>query len=212
MNQDSNAQRHKPHSLSSVQELIGVTQSFPKRYLMIGSGARLQFANPKQAVNDVINYLNAQGNQATLIIFGGDTADRDNPDLGYLVQQVKAKLIDTVKVLSVQSWSDYCPFVDYVFHYPRTFCERSNKELWGGVQNGRPIAATHYYLNHRIQTLLNTLICIGGGEIARQELAYVIEQDLLKHHYIRAEVRHHRDMGIYGPTDGWYNTLEHTSH
>ena len=211
MNQGSNSQRYTIHHLSSVQELIGVTQQFPQRYLLIGSGARLQFADPVQAVNDVIAYLNSQGSQPTLIIFGGDTADINHPDLGYLVQQVKAKLIDRVKVLSVQSWSEYCPFVDYVFQCPRSFCERSNKELWGGVQQGTPIAASRYYLNDHLQKLLNTLICIGGGEIAKQELAYVIEQGVLNHFYIRAEVKHHREMSLYGPAYDWYDTLKSMS-
>lgn len=208
---DNNLKPNQVNYLETLEDLLQIFQQFPRRYLFIGSGAKLQFAEPQQAINEVIDYLNPQKNEPILIIFGGDTADNQRPDLGYLVQQVKAQLRATVQVLSVQSWPEYCPFVDYIFKYPRTFCKKSKRELWGGLQNGVPVAATHYYLNDLVQKMLTALICVGGGEIAKQELAYVIQQGTLKYHYIRAEVRHHRTASLYGPAYDWYSKLEPSS-
>ena len=208
MNQEKTIQQNRVTYLTHIEDLLELTQLFPNRYVLIGSGARLQFTNPQQAIDEVLTYLNEVANGPILIIFGGDTANADRPDLGYLVQQVKAVFHKTVKVLSVQSWSDSCPFVDYVFKYPRSFCENSKRELWGGVQKGSPVAATRYYLHHKVQQQLTALICIGGGEIAKQELAHAIDQGILKCHYIKAEVRHYRELSLYGPTYDWYNSLD----
>ena len=185
--------------------LINLLHSFPKRYLLIGSGVRLQYAKPERAIKDTLNTLRADSKERTLIIFGGDTANSLKPDLGYLVQQVKEQADDVIKVLSVQSWPERCDFVDYVFRYPREFRDESrSRELWGGTLDGLPVAATRHYLSPDVQMLLNAVICIGGGVIAKQELSYALQQGQVEHHYIRAEVRHDRDLGIYGPTDEWY--------
>ena len=151
---DENLKPNQVKYLKTLEEILRTLQQFPRRYLFIGSGTKLQFAEPQQAINEVINYLNPKESEPILIIFGGDKADSKRPDLGYLVQQVKAQLRATVQVLSVQSWPEYCPFVDYIFKYPRTFCEKSKRELWGGLQNGAPVAATHYYLNNLVQKCL----------------------------------------------------------
>ena len=208
MSQERNIQQNRVKDLTHFEDFLELTRRFPQSYLLIGSGARLQFANPKQAIEDVITQLGELASRPTLIIFGGDTAHVDQPDLGYLVQQLKIRFHDTVTVVSVQSWSNCCPFVDYVFKYPRAFCEKSKRELWGGVQNGLPVAATRYYLHHTVQHALTALICIGGGKIAKQELAYTIGQGILQFHYIRTEVRHHRELSLYGPAYDWYITLQ----
>ena len=204
MNLENNLPKHQVTHLTQIDELLELVQSFPKRYVFIGSGARLQFANPQHAIDAVLTYLGESIHQPTLILFGGDTANVDQPDLGYLVQHIKETFPNTVQVVSVQSWSEFCPFVEYVFKYPRTFCKVSKRELWGGVQDGLPVAATQYYLHHTLQHALTALVCVGGGEIARQEFAYVIDQGILKYHYIKTEVRHDREVSLYGPTYDWY--------
>ncbi len=193
-----------PIYIDDQQQLLHALSRFPKRYLLIGSGAGLQYADPEQAIRDVITYIQADDDRDVLIIFGGDTADQNNPDLGYLVQQLKIKLRGRGRVLSVQSWPEHCSFVDYIYQYPREWSDdRMSRELWGGVIDHSPVAATRYYLSQEMQAALSAVICIGGGQIAQQELSYALKCGL-KHHYIRAEARHKRDSSLYGPTDDWY--------
>lgn len=85
MSQKNNILQRRVKYLIHFEELLEFTRRFPKSYLFIGSGARLQFANPKQVIDDVITHLSELANIPTLIIFGGDTANVDQPDLGYLV-------------------------------------------------------------------------------------------------------------------------------
>jgi hypothetical protein len=148
---------------------------------------------------------------SALIIFGGDSADEERPDLGYLVRCVKRDLNGIVKVLSVQSWPEPCPFADYIFTYPRAWSDGPKpKELWGGTVGGVPVAATRYYLSAEMQAILSAVICIGGGEISKRELMYAVEQGVVQHHYIRAEVRYSKGLDRYGPAYQWYT--EHVIH
>ena len=69
---------------------------------------------------------------------------------------------------------------------------------------GVPVAATRYYLSAEMQATLSAVICVGGGEIAKRELMYVVEHGVVQHHYIRAEVRYPEGQDRYGPADQWY--------
>ena len=145
-----------------------MAKTFARRHLLIGSGAGLQYHDPTKAIQDTLTHL--QGNEdPVLFIFGGDTADAENPDLGYLVQEVKARSSFACKVLSVQSWKEVDPFIDFVLMYEREF-SKDGKEYWGGLVNGKPVAATRFYLSKEMQQLLTSVICIGGGSISSKHL------------------------------------------
>jgi hypothetical protein len=194
----------------SDSDALELAKSFPRSHLLIGSGAGLQYHNPGQAIDDTLSHL--ASDEPALLIFGGDTADAENPDLGYLVQEVKARSGFACKVLSVQSWPEVDAFVDYVLTCERDFSEDGEIEYWGGLVDGKPVAATRSYLSREMQIVLSSVICIGGGNIAKQELSYSIQCGV-KHHYIRAEVRKKREgSNPYGPTDDWYqNHANHTN-
>ena len=197
--------------LDNIQTLASVAQQHSRIYLLIGFGAGLQYANPKQAISDVVSFIQAEGHHgSTLLIFGGDHADPVQPDVGYIAQQVKQSLIkhdQPTQVASVQSWPEVDAFVDYVFPCPRAFNDDiPPRELWGGVFKGQPVAATQCYLSAELRALLSAVICVGGGEIARQELAYALERGVARHIYIKAQARRPREGLIYGPVDSWYQT------
>ena len=192
------------------QAIPRLLRKFSKRYLLIGSGPRLQYADPERAVTAVLDVLRDATLERTLLIFGGDSADETRPDLGYLMLRVKSALAGKAEVLSLQSWPALCPFADYTFIYPREWSQcHPPKELWGGTLDGEPVAATRYYLSAEVRSLLNMVLCIGGGEIAKQELAYALSQRDVPHRYIKAEARYPRGESCYGPAHDWYLSRTH---
>ena len=108
----------------------------------------------------------------------------------------------------MQSWPEVDSFVDFVLTCERDFSEDGSVEYWGGLVDGKPVAATKYYLSREMMqdVPLTSVICIGGGNIAKQELEYSIQCGV-RHHYIRAEARKKREgSNPYGPTDDWYQS------
>ena len=197
----------EPNYLSDHEAILRLARRFPKRYLLLGSGPRLQYADPERAIAETLALLRGADTERLLLIFGGDSADAARPDLGHLMQRVKATLGERAELLSLQSWSEPCPFAEHIFIYPREFSDgAAPRELWGGTVDGAPVAATRYYLSPELQELLSAVLCIGGGEIAKQELRYAIEQGRVRHHYLSAAARYPRGGDPYGPAHAWYVT------
>ena len=182
-----------PIRIPDQQALLNLVQRSSKSYLLIGSGPRLQYADPEKAIRETVHLLKRDDREESLILFGGDHADDMNPDLGYLVRGVKRILSPKVRIVSVQSWEEYDPFIDYIYYYPQTFTDKTmNKEIWGGVIGGEPVAATAHYLSLKMQTSLSGVVCIGGGRIAQQEFAYALNVGLTESHYIEAAPKYPR--------------------
>ena len=197
----------------SERDLVELAETFPSTFLLIGSGAGLQYANPAKAIDEAASLLkrieedkdHRDGDARCLFVFGGDTADPKNPDLGYLVQQLKRHHAEEGSaVCSVQSWPEVDTHVDFVLKYDREYV--GDKEYWGGVVDGNPVAATRHYLSEDMQRLLTAVVCVGGGNIAKQELQLAIAKGI-DYHYIRAEVRNKREgSNPFGPTDDFINS------
>ena len=194
--------------------------------LLLGFGARAGYGDLPGAYADVRARLahvfanvapelsiTPKPSRDWLLVFGGDTAIESKPDLGMLVKRLRSTTAPwpaplgarsewsvAPTVLAVQCWEEVDDHIDFVYVYPSDWHE--GRQLWGGVVDGRPRAATAVYLGPEITPRLTAVIAAGGGGIAAQELRYAATLSGVPVHYVRAQARDVTAYnGLYGPLD-----------
>ncbi|EFJ40241.1 hypothetical protein VOLCADRAFT_100028 [Volvox carteri f. nagariensis] len=87
-------------------------------------------------------------------------------------------------------------------------CSGRGPQLWGGIINGRPVGPSQFYLNDEMlgtslrPRLLTSVLAVGGGPIAVQELDYAAKRNV-PWTYIRCRGRNVTPGNEYGPVDDW---------
>lgn len=171
----------------------------------VGHGASGLFQEPARAVAETLEVLRPDVEAAegpVLVMFGGDPARDERPDLGVLVRDVKLALHPHVRVLAVQYWPEVDDHVDYLLQFQQA--ERDFKPdgrpFYGGTgDDGRPVAASRFYIGDAMLPLLDRVVCVGGGPISLAEFRYAVSKGV-PHTYIRARSVHRG----WGPVDEWW--------
>jgi len=218
----------------SEDSAVAFARTFDKVYLVIGHGASGLFHDPEKALSDTMRILEADlgpssshggdggGAGETLVMFGGDPARDEAPDLGWLIREVRSKLGGRgVRCMAVQYWEETQPWVDHLllFKQQEQDFKPDGRPFYGGCNAaGEAVAATRFYLDPAMQELMTALICVGGGPISLSEYQLAIDEErggvkVQRHHYIPARSKRIRQgtTNPYGPVDDWLNALS-TSH
>ena len=193
-------------------DLAAFAGGFGRRFLVVGHGASGLFQEPARAVADTLEVLRPDIEAAegpVLVMFGGDPARDARPDLGVLVRDVKLALHPHVRVLAVQYWPEVDDHVDYLLQFQQA--ERDFKPdrrpFYGGTaDDGRPVAASRFYLGDDVLPLLDRVVCVGGGPISLAEFRYAVSKGV-PHTYIRARSVHRG----WGPVDEWWGNSTSSS-
>ena len=159
-----------------------LTSIFKARYtqvtLFLGYGIDVQYASPITALAAAAPYLDriqARANGGRwLAVWGGDPPDASNPSLGYLMQLIKQRYnADLAAVISDGRPNALC---DWCFFDPDPEVTPDGQTtVYGGVSaSGDLQGGSRYYLGAPFATtgILKSIVVMGGGSIALQELQY----------------------------------------
>lgn len=156
-------------------------------YLFFGHGSKGQFkdiSEMERATEELVQELNEKhGKGQWLLVFGGDPANAEKPDIGYLVQRVKENHSE-VPILAVQA-DEYKKYgvgdhVDFVYYYP-TQRDANGDILYGGFNKstGELYGSSRFYLGKTfLQSGLSGVVTFGGGNIAKEEVNYGLRNGL----------------------------------
>ena len=105
-------------------------------------------------------------------MWGGDQADPSNPSLGFIMQLIKQRYnADLAAVISDGLPNALC---DWCFFDPDPQVSPDDQTVYGGVSpSGELQGGSRYYLGEPFATdVLKSIVAMGGGRIAEQELQY----------------------------------------
>ena len=143
----------------------------PKKvYMMIGNGTKNQFRDMrkvKKYLREIIKLIPQQ----SVFLYFGDSANKKNPDVGYLFELLH-KLRPDVEIVMIQikkakSWG-VPQFVDKVYWHG----DFSKACAWGGIHKGKPCSNTKKWvnLNKRLPNGISMIFVFGGGPITLDEM------------------------------------------
>lgn len=203
-----------------------IQERFPGgAYLFVGHGSSGQFKDTEKALENLAKITSAISARSKgkkwVAVYGGDDSNPEKPDIGFLMQ--KLKVLHKVPLMAIQAekvltdWGGVGKHIDSVFYYPTDSVEitdsdgkKKQKVLWGGIENGRPVGATKYYLSTDLTTppsLLKGMIVFGGGTIAADEVSLALESGVQVTYY-RSEIKNQsNETGRYGIVDNLLKPL-----
>ena len=169
--------------------------------VIVGHGSRNQYKDVNKAKADLEDRLG----DVDLIVWGGDEPDSpdspESPGVGQLVKLIASEN-ENVCVCAVarKGWADWLSpqspqnsWVTHVLTY--------EADSWGGVSTGgEAVGGTAFYCDKACVT--GKLFAVGGGEIAKQEVAYC-RREGWHVEYVRAECA---SGGGYGEVDGLFDS------
>jgi len=203
------------HKLMTNEGVVDLLKGSSEAHLFLGFGARAQYKDVNSLFLSMGPFLAALNSRATaagkpwVAVFGGDTALPSSPDLGMLMKLIKEHCQERVKLLAMQCWPEVDVHVDHVLYYEEEKGPDGGT-LWGGVSaSGAPVGGTKFYMQAPIVTHINSIIAIGGGAIATQELEFAMRSlPSMPIWYLQAESR---NPGVFtdqcGPVNQWYSKL-----
>ena len=160
-------------AVSNLDKVAGL------KVLVLGNGPGRQYADPdlavKAAAEALKGFVNKQNrdDKTLILIFGGDTAVREKPDIGIIIKGLKESphLLTgwNLRLLSVQSWKEVQSHVDMVRYYPE-------EGHYGGFdkETGSPVGGTAVYLGPSwLKHTAAVLAVDPRGRVGLAELAYV---------------------------------------
>ena len=201
-------------SLSELNTFIP-DKGYKGAFLFLGHGSKGQFNDVNEmerAVDQVVGEFNIEyGIGKWLLVFGGDPAKVEKPDIGYLVKRVKEKYPE-VPILAVQA-DEYKKWgvgghVDYVYYYP-TQKNAQGSIVYGGYDEatGELLGSSKFYLSQAfIKSGLKGIVSFGGGDIARDEVKYALKNGLNVIAYHIAPRFEPASGEKFGILDGWLDT------
>ena len=165
-------------SVKNFSELSGILSKLEISgvYLFIGNGAKLQYGNMEQVRSSLkpvlTNISNLHGgNRGWMAVYGGDTYDPANPDLGSCMQYVKSQF--SPYLLSVQGWPEVDNFVDFVLQYEEKRDQKGQIVYGGVLEDNTLLGGTSVYLGEDFRSILSGVVNISArGRIGTRELDY----------------------------------------
>lgn len=206
-NPDAKKSHLKQTFLSHPEEVVSFISKHSHAVLFVGFGKHLQYKDPEEFQQKLDRYaenLNSRyGRGRWIAIYGGDQFDLERPDIAHAMMYLHQA--HHVKILSISNdiIADK-PIPEFVTAYHFTPTVKSDdKIIWGGLLNGELVGPSRIYLGtHSNTPVINSVVSIGGGQTALQELKHA---QLLKIPitYIKATPRFGSESDPFGPVDTW---------
>ena len=141
-----------------------------KVYMMIGNGTKNQFRDMRKVKKFLREILKMIPQQSVFLYFG-DSANKKNPDVGYLFELLHELRPDIeiamIQINKAKSWG-VPGFVDKVYWHG----DFNKSCTWGGVHNGKPCSNTKKWvsLNKSLPDGISMIFVFGGGPITLDEM------------------------------------------
>jgi hypothetical protein len=190
-------------------------QGYAGAYLFLGHGSKGQFkdvSEMEKVMEEMIQELDGKhGKGKWLLVFGGDPANAEKPDIGYFVKRLKEKHPE-IPLLAIQAdeYKKYGvgDYVDFVYYYPTQRGEAGNI-LYGGYDesSGALFGSSRFYLGEKfLQSGLKGIVSFGGGDIAKGVVNYGLKLGLNVTAY-KIEARYPSAAGeAYGSLEAWLDS------
>ena len=178
-----------------LDELPALLDQFKAAYLFLGHGSKNQYKDIeilKRNLDSIALELNIKhGKGNWLVVFGGDPANEQKPDIGYAMKYLRE--MHGARLLAIQA-DEYKKWgvgdhVDYVFYYP-TQKDADGKILYGGTDaQNHLLGSSRFYLGKDfVSHGMKGIFTLGGGNIAKQEVIYALQHGMeVKHTSLEAK-------------------------
>jgi hypothetical protein len=184
----------QPVEFTSVTGAEGFAQHLNKEYahveLLLGFGSKQQFSDIGSLLRNADKVITANnekyGKNKWSILYGGDGANPDKPDVGFLAKHFSDAGVPVYAAqqrIVKEQWGGVPSWVKGVY-YDGPIGQQSSDVKWGGTEviaNNRggqsliPIGNTGVYLGDTIRATLGSKLSVrafGGGDIALAEVKY----------------------------------------
>jgi hypothetical protein len=161
-------------------------------YMMIGNGVKNQFRSITE-IKKILKKELKNIEKDSCFLYFGDSANKKNPDIGYLFQVLHEMrpdiLLYMIQIDAAKSWG-IPDFVKDVYWHS----DYNKKCQWGGILNGKPCSNTKKWvnLNKYIKGGIKNVFIFGGGEITLDEFS-LIQKHNIPYKYFPVERRYKGD-------------------
>mmetsp|Transcript_11544 Transcript_11544/g.13977 ORF Transcript_11544/g.13977 Transcript_11544/m.13977 type:complete len:175 (+) Transcript_11544:252-776(+) len=160
---------------ASFSEAFSRSEASFKRFLLVGFSFGQRISNIDECNASLEAFLRKHVKEGLKVVYGGDKYVDDIVCISHAVKRLKI-ILERMELYSVQhkNYSNVDSFVDHSFIYGKD----TEEVVFGGWNEiSGPKGATAYYLG-KLGYLLSGVICLGGGEIARQEVEYAVARNI----------------------------------
>jgi len=146
-------------------------------FMMIGNGAKNQFryiSKIKVYIKKILKTIS----QGSVFLYFGDTANKKNPDVGYLFKILHEMrpdiLIYMIQIDAAKSWGvpEFVSSVYWHKKYTKKSC------MWGGVKDGKPCSNTEKWIRINDRVGITKVFIFGGGLITLDEFGLIKKHNI----------------------------------
>ena len=164
-------------------------------YMVIGNGTKNQFRDLRK-INGLVTKLLKDIPRNSAFLYFGDSANKKNPDVGYLFQLIKEKRSDIkifmIQIAEAKSWG-VAKFVNKVYWHT----SYTKECKWGGIHRGKPCSNTAKWvsINNKLAKSgsgIKKVFIFGGGPITLDEFS-LIKKYKIAYKYFPVERKYNGD-------------------
>ena len=145
-----------------------------KLYLVFGNDYLQQYASLTE-LNNTIKKMSKEISKDSIIFYFGEKSDIDNPDIGYVMEELYNRRNDLDFIMIEQEKNESYPkFINKVFKLDI----KTTKKRGVNNNNKKPLGITKFWTDINKSTEIVTIYILGGNEIIMEEMELIKELDI----------------------------------
>lgn len=145
-----------------------------KLYLVFGNDYLQQYASLTE-LNNTIKKMSKEISKDSIIFYFGEKSDIDNPDIGYVMEELYNRRNDLDFIMIEQEKNESYPkFINKVFKLDI----KTTKKRGVNNNNKKPLGITKFWTDINKSTEIDTIYILGGNEIIMEEMELIKELDI----------------------------------
>tara|TARA_Y100000389_G_scaffold94032_1_gene90679 strand:+ start:639 stop:1259 length:621 start_codon:yes stop_codon:yes gene_type:complete len=150
-----------------------------KLYLVFGNDYLQQYASLTE-LNNTIKKMSKEISKDSIIFYFGEKSDIDNPDIGYVMEELYNRRNDLDFIMIEQEKNESYPkFINKVFKLDI----KTTKKRGVNNNNKKPLGITKFWTDINKSTEIDTIYILGGNEIIMEEMELIKELDINYKYY-----------------------------
>ena len=153
-----------------------------KIYIVLGNDYKNQYGSILE-VNNLIKNISKKLEKDSIIYYFGEKSDRENPDIGYVISEIKNRRKDIeIIMLGIENTEEFIEIPEFV-----------SKVLWNnikttkkrGINNNtkKPLGLTKIWRDLNNSQKIDNIYILGGDDITLEEYTIAKELDINTEYY-----------------------------
>lgn len=153
-----------------------------KIYIVLGNDYKNQYGSIVE-VNNLIKNISKKLEKDSIIYYFGEKSDRENPDIGYVISEIKNRRKDIeIIMLGIENTEEFIEIPEFV-----------SKVLWNnikttkkrGINNNskKPLGLTKIWRDLNKSQKIDNIYILGGDDITLEEYTIAKELDINTEYY-----------------------------